>query len=79
MQGSPDADEILERLAHFQALNTEVPRVKEVVHPLLAAAIMIVGLSLQSRAWNAKCEEHTQGQRLTEDVTYTTGPGRFNV
>ncbi len=49
-QGLPDADEVFERLAHFETLNTEVPRVKEVVHPLLAAAFVIIGLSLESRA-----------------------------
>ena len=33
-QGLADSDEILQRLGHLQALNVEVTRVEEVVHPL---------------------------------------------
>ena len=44
---SPDGHEVLERLAHLQALDAQVPRVEEVVDPLAAALAVIVRLRLQ--------------------------------
>ena len=47
-QGAPpDSDEVLEGLAHLQALDAQVPRVQEVIDPLLAAAGVVVRLRLQ--------------------------------
>lgn len=47
---APDCDEVLEGLAHFQALDVKVAQVQEVIHPLApsayAAPLVVESLSL---------------------------------
>lgn len=51
-----DCDEILQRLAHLQPLNMQVPRMQEVVDPLPAVVISLSRASDQDASFSMAYE-----------------------